>query len=301
MNGDTQELLGEIGRQLDRHVFPKVKNGGFVMPGQSTDSLNRPGEEHYYEPERQRRPATDSRPGAVGRQGTPGEPWGAGRPRPSSGPPPVVGTDESAVYRESLSSVCEAYPGARIWWQDGGFWLFAESSLLPGLGRKAGFLVGVSSERKEVRSWAFWYSEIAGATWIGPRHTNFPDGSICAYEPRDGTWAFGDPLVTLLDLYSVWALRHLHYEAFGRWPGPQAVSQPYERMLELNDDEHCGCLSSEGRRYVDCCKTEDLQRNRIAEAMKFGFFSCWSLRFPPTPVLRFVRDWNQPPSLAELV
>lgn len=120
--------------------------------------------------------------------------------------------------------------------------------------------------------WAFWYSEVAGAglDWAAPYE--FPRWvHLRLLERRDGTWAFGDSLVTLLDLYSVWALRHLHHEVFGRWPGPQAVTQPYERMLELADDEHCGCLSSEGHRYIDCCKTKDLQRNRIAEAMKFGF------------------------------
>jgi hypothetical protein len=92
--------------------------------------------------------------------------------------------------------------------QEGGFWMYTESALLPELGRTVSYLTGVSTDRHFVKSWAF-YSSAVGVFWIGPRHTNFPDGSICAFEPRDGTWCFGDSLVELLDLYTVWAIRHI--------------------------------------------------------------------------------------------
>lgn len=283
-----KNLLAEIGWQLDQSIFPVVKNGGFVLPSESASFLNPLGKENYHEPERQNRPTTEPRPGTIGKPWPPGE------------TPPVLGPDEGTIYRETLNSVCDAYPGTRKWDQGEGFWLYTESALLPELGRKASFITGVSIARRTVRSWGFWNSSVAGATWIGPRHTNFPDGSICAYEPGDGTWVFGDSLVELLDLYSVWALRHFHYEFFGRWPGPQAVAHPYERLLELADDEHCGCGIS-GKRYADCCKDADSRRNRIAEAIKFGFFSCWSLRYPPRSVLQFMQDGNRPPKISELV
>lgn len=300
VNTNMKELLEEIGRQLDQCIFPVVKNGGFVTPSGSAVSLKILGKESHHESERQRRSATEPRTGAIGRQRSPGRLWEAGRSWPSGEASPILGTDNGAVYQGVLSSVCEAYPGARIWKQEEGFWLYSQSALLNGLGRKVSFLTGVSTIKRAVRSWAFWDSIVVGSTWIGPRHTNFPDGSICAYEPRDGTWVFGDSLVELLDIYSVWAMRHLHYEIFGRWPGPQAVGQPYERLLELTDDELCGCGSSD-RRYSNCCKEFDLSRDRIAEAIKFCIFSGWTLRQPPTSIVKFIKNRERPPKISELV
>lgn len=166
-------------------------------------------------------------------------------------------------------------------------WLLVPSRLLPGLRQQALFLAGVSYAGAAVRSWAFWADPLSQPGWIGPRHTNFPDGSICAYEPSDGTWGFGEPLVDLLDLYSVWAVRHLHDLTFGRWPGPQAVYHPYERLLEISPEEYCGC--GRDRRYADCCQALDLARNRIADAVDFLFWSGGNLRAPPQAVIDFVR------------
>ncbi len=300
MNENTKNLLEEVGRQLDQNTFPVVKNGGFVLPRKSTASLNRLGKELNHESERQGRPPAEPWAGAVGQQGSSGGPRHTGGSRQAGETSSFVDANEGSVYRTSLSSVCEAYPGTRVWEQEDGFWLLSESHLLPGLGRKVALLICVSTVKRAVRSWAFWYSELAGASWIGPRHTNFPDGSICAYEPLDGTWVFGDSLVELLDLYSVWALRHLHLEVFWHWPGPQAVAQPYERILELGDDEQCGCGRS-GKRYTDCCKEPDLKRYRIAEAINFGFFTAWALRFPPKALLEFMKLRGQPPLVAELI
>jgi hypothetical protein len=300
MNANAKDLLEEIGRQIDRCIFPLVKNGGFVSPRGSTVSLNILGKESYHEPERQRRSPTEPWAGVSGRQGPPGRSGATRRSWPPGETSSLLGTDDGTVYQEALRSVCEAYPGARTWKQREGFWLYSESSLIPELGRKVSFLTGVSTEKRAVRSWGFWNSGVVGATWIGPRHTNFPDGSICAYEPRDGTWAFGDSLVELLDIYSVWALRHLHFEVLGRWPGPQAVALPYERLLELADDEHCGCGSSD-MRYSDCCKESDSKRDRIAEAVRFCIFTGWTLRHPPASILQFMGDRRQLPRISELV
>jgi hypothetical protein len=89
-------------------------------------------------------------------------------------------------------------------------------------------------------------------------------------------------------------------EIFGSWPGPQAVAQPYERILELADNEHCGCGASD-KRYVDCCKDADLRRNRIVEAIKFGLFSRWAIRQPPEDVLQFMLYRNQLPAISGLI
>lgn len=172
------------------------------------------------------------------------------------------------------------------------------AGLLPNLREHAVFLVGVSSAERVVRGWAFWADPMSLPVWIGPRHTNFGDGSICAFEPADGTWAFGDGLVDILDIYTVWALRHLHLRHTARWPGPQSVHRPYERLLEIRPEERCGCPAPQGT-YGECCRPRDLARNRIADAVDFAIFSRWEIRRPPPEVVRFMSLPDNDTSLLE--
>lgn len=282
MHAEAAQLLKEIGSQLDKNIFPRVKNGGIVVPSGPAGSRSTLGmETDNDETARQRRPATRPWKGTSGRQGT------ARGPRPSREAAPDVRPGIPAQYEAELAAVSEAYPGTQVWHQDKGLWLLMESSLLPGLTSTATFAVGICFAASAVRGWGFWGGLLAGSSWIGPRHTNYPDGSICAFEPRDRTWAFGDPIVTLLDLYTLWALRHLYLQTFGRWPGRQAVHLPYERILELRPDEYCGCDNSE-RLYGECCRDKDLARNRLADAFTFLRHPSGGLRKPPDEVVRFV-------------
>ena len=157
-----------------------------------------------------------------------------------------------------------------------------------GLRKRAWFLIGVSYEHAVIRSWAFWVDALGLPAWIGPRHTNYDDGSICAFEPADGSWGFQEGLVQLVDLYTLWAVRHLHLEVFGRWPGPQAVHRPYERILEIRADEHCGCGCAKGM-YSECCRAQDLGRDLIVDAVEFVCWTRFELRAPPPEVLNFAR------------
>lgn len=199
--------------------------------------------------------------------------------------------------QSQLNRLVEAYPETRIWPQEKGLWIFVQSSLLPGLGRSAGFVIRIEPQSAKVTAWGFWLAGVIGSTWIGPRHTNYGDGSICAFDHSDGTWKFGDSLVELVDIYSVWAVRHLHLETFGWWPGPQASLQPYERLLEFADREHCGCLKG-GARYKSCCKPRDKERKLIAHACAFAFYSGWTIRQAPQGIREFARDRRTPPESA---
>ncbi len=189
-------------------------------------------------------------------------------------------------------------------------WLLAKSSVLPGLDREALFLVALPYRSGPgPRSWAFWTAADQSA-WIGPRHTNFGDGSICAFSPDEGAWSEGGDLRTLLDLYTVWALRHLHLEVFGRWPGKQYAlygadprAQAWYRLREGRDDELCGC-GSETRRYAQCCKPADLQMDCI-ELMKIfqryvpsGGFSS---RCPPPSLVAFIEGRSALPRIMEVM
>jgi hypothetical protein len=170
---------------------------------------------------------------------------------------------------------------------------------LRGIRQAALFLTGISYARAAVRSWGFWTNLVTPPGWIGPRHTNFPDGSICAFFPDDNTWVPGDPLVELLDLYSLWALRHLHLRTVGRWPGAQAPCHPYERLLEFGEREYCSCGS--GLHYAQCCRAADLARNRIADAVNFNLLTRGYNRRPPDTVVGFMSGHqSRPPRLADM-
>ncbi len=165
--------------------------------------------------------------------------------------------------------------------------MLTRASLLRGIDQTALLLLRVSERAQTVRAWAFWEVGVVGVQWIGPRHTNFPDGSICAYDPSAGVWQFGDSLVELLDLYTVWTLRHLHLETFGLWPGPQMAHLLYERVLEFQNGELCGCGSS-GLTYAQCCKEADQAHRTVNDAFKFLTFSRWQQRQPPKSILDFM-------------
>jgi hypothetical protein len=286
----VEKLLQEIGSQLDRQRFPRVHNGGIVAPSDLA-VCSTLGEETFDEDER--RSATRARKGTPGGEGSTGE------SRSARQTAPLVGASLQAGYENELDAVHRAYPGTKVWQQEDGLWLLAESSLLPGLRKAAIFLTGISYARAIVRGWGFWRHPFLGVTWIGPRHTNFPDGSICAFHPVDRTWIVGDPIVCLLDLYTLWALRHLYLEVFGRWPGPQAVFHPYERILELREDEWCGCGRTE-RLYGECCRDKDLARNRIADAVNFVIDFAGGRREPPRRIVQAAREQSEPPRFANL-
>lgn len=285
MNLTVESALRKIGSQLDQQIFPRVKNGGIVTPSELAVPSTL-GEEKYDAKSRKRRSATGPRQRAAGGEGSAGRSWTPGQTSP------VVRASLQPHYEDELDAIRQAYPGAEVWRRQEEVWLLTESSLLNGFQRRALFLTGIFFDKVIVRSWGFWHS-VAGSTWIGPRHTNFPDGSICAFDPTDGTWRVGDPIVELLDLYTLWAVRHLHLQVFGRWPGPQAAPHPYERISELRADEYCGCGASD-KLYGECCRDADLRRDRVADAVSFLLYS-GGVRNPPNAVVRFVRERVNPP------
>lgn len=288
---DGTELLLRIGSRLDRDVLPLVYDGGFVLPSETAiDSSNQGMEQYDVRSERERGSTTRTRQRASRRKGASNKPS-------SRTAPPFIGSSLRSTYENQVEEVRSAYPGARIWSTEGGFWLRTESGLLPGLQRTAEFVTAVPFVSSVMpRSWAFWH----GSVWIGPRHTNFPDGSVCSFEPRDNTWKSGHSLVTLLDLHSIWAVRHLHYEKFGRWPGRQAVAHPSERLLEIQPDELCGCDRPTALPYSECCRSRDLARDRVRDTINFILKVARS-RSPPGPIAAFLRDTTCVPRFADIV
>lgn len=299
MHENSTKLLEEIGHQLDRAIYPVVRNGGLVMPGLTSVSSRIPGKEQQHEQQQR-----SSRPSTPSGTRTKAWSWQANRSVPAVGPR-SSGTAASIACggvtwdtEDAVDRLTESYPDTQVWHQGEGLWLFVQSALLPDLGRVAGFVIAIVPEACHVRAWGFWLAGQCGASWIGPRHTNYPDGSICAFDAADSTWVFGNPLVGLVDLYSVWAVRHLYFERFGIWPGAQASCHAYERLLEFKDCEHCGCGAT-GLTYGECCKARDLSLRTLAAGCDFVCTTAWTLREPPAGVVAFARSRRTPPPLLQ--
>ena len=296
VSADAARLVATIGSQLDRSIWPEVFDGGIVAPNASAIPFP-VGVENSHDRTRASEVPFGSRS-----PGTGARPWssreGTVPARASGATSPVARADVRSRYEQQLASVHAAYPNTCVWSSDDGFWLLTESSVVAGLTRAAIFLTAVSSSFAAVKSWGFWRESVVCVKWMGPRHTNFPEGSVCAFDPKDRTWIYGDSLVGLLDLYSVWALRHLHLELFRRWPGPQSVPHPYERRIELQPNELCGCSSC--RRYQQCCQSRDAARDFIPDAVNFAMIYAGGVREPPPNLGQVILGRETPPSLSTL-
>lgn len=288
---DERTELQRIGDGLDNHCAVRVKNRGIVVLDDT--SPNEPVQET--ENEQQRKPQR-----SAARQGQrPARRKGSSRrPRPPRAQARIV--DLSDGYLEQQKQVADAYPGSSLTPDRHGVWLTAESEILTELDRSALFVIALpSTDQIEPRGWAFWKSD-ADVTWIGRRHTNMVDGSVCAFHMKlDGAWQPGGDLRTLLDLYSVWALRHAHLEIFERWPGRQYAMpdeagrcDPYYRLIELRENELCSCGSD--RRYGSCCRPHDLSLDFLAIKAQFDR-RCGGARLldraPPSSIISAIEQW----------
>lgn len=284
-----------LGLQLDRGLFPEVLDGGLVAPSATAVPP-------YLGVETQN-VGTRPLPFTPGASASSSGAASAAPPSETTSRPPgtTASVERSSIrarYEDELDSVQRAYPGTRIWHDEDGMWLLSQSSIVQGLNRAATFLVALVWSKPAVRGWGFWRDNVIALRWIGPRHTNFPDGSICAFDPADGTWVFGNSIVGLLDLYTVWALRHLHLEWFDRWPGPQAVFHPYERRLEFHPDEGCGCGSD--KMYRTCCAPRDAARKIVPDFVSFALRFAGGLRVPPPHMTQIALNAAQPPPICTL-
>lgn len=279
------ERLRELGQHLDADAYPRVFNDGIVaLSSPGVDVLNMSAENDY-EYKGKSRPAAGSRQGTAGSEGAAGRSRSPGKTEPSGCWP------LRENYLGQLGAVFAAYPRSAYWLCDEGMWLSVESAVLPELDRSATFLIALPFRfSAPVRAWAFW-NRVVEFEWIGPRHTNAIDGSICAFNPTEGTWRSGRSLVELIDQYTLWALRHLHLELLGRWPGQQTAQFIYERLTELRGDERCGC-GADAPLYRDCCQQSDLVADKLQAALEFvGGFLKFKPRKPPASVIQFL--WNR--------
>lgn len=300
MDENARKTLSEIGSQLDQHLEIPVYNGGIVKPSDIPVTPLTLGKGDKYVRSRQSSEAKQGRPKTRPRQGAPSGQGPTIQPRTTNKPGAVFGSDLREKYNGEIADLETAYPGTQVWYQAEGLWLLSHSALLSGLDKQATFLTVMPyASQLRPKSWGFWTTPLS-AEWIGPRHTNFPDGSVCAFEPIDGTWLCEDGIVKLLDQYTLWAIRHLHLEIFDRWPGRQSAPHPFERITEFRNNEYCGCQHSD-RLYTDCCKERDLAQDQIAIEIDFWKnFAGSKIRTPPKAVVQFIADRKTLPRIEDL-
>jgi hypothetical protein len=287
--GFLADTVMAIGSDLDRGMFPRVLDRGIVTPGAPSVAYP-PGKEQKHVGLSSQEPFPS--PPRSAPPGASQAPWPAGSAAP--------------IERSGLANLCEAqlteclaaYPGTRIWREREGMWLLVPSAVVDGSGRAATFLLALNWQLSQARGWGYWLDSVATVRWIGPRHTNFPDGSVCAFEPLDQTWRMGESMTALLDLYTVWAFRHLHLELFGRWPGPQSVRHPFERRTEFRANELCGCGSSSV--YRDCCFTCDAQRDVLSDVVNFVSHHHGGVREPPRRLAQVALGTAEPPLITSV-
>jgi hypothetical protein len=295
LNASALRDLRLIGDELDKDNYPVGERGGILKPGSHTAPTALEPGKGMEDGNGTQGSSTGPWQGAAGGQGPAGGSW------PADPTASLVGRSDPEALEAALAGLQRAYPGAQVERREDGFWILARSELLKGSKRWAQFVLAVpNSKGWALQSWAFWQT----GRWIGPRHTNFPTGSICAFFPGDGTWRMGDPFVTLLDLYSLWAVRQLHLEVLGRWPGRQVARWAFERIIENKPGELCGCGSL--ALYESCCKSGDLSGDYHAMREAFLLETRGGKRAVPSEVLHglsrpadlpLIRQFAYPPGV----
>jgi hypothetical protein len=273
--------LQRVGSALDQGRSIRVLGGGMVV-----------AEEPYIDDdERKRDDETRGTQGSAAgsRQRSAGWEGATRRPRPA-GPLLQTGSgDFRNDFEESLPALRLNYPGTRIWDDEIGLWAVVPSFPLGPNGPQAYLLAGLPFEATpKRRCWGYW-KRGSRLSWVGPRHTNFPEASICAFDDVNA-WRPSEGLTKLFDVYSVWLLCQLHLQAFGRWPGPQHSINSYYRLHEFREGELCSCDS--GRAYFECHRLQDLLENQSLAEQEFRAIAGGGLgdRMVPLGITRFAES-----------
>lgn len=183
-----------------------------------------------------------------------------------------------------------------------GLWVVAPSAPLGRDGPQIHFLIAFPFDRSVIpRGWAF--DRIGRqARPMALKHTNFPDGSICAFMADEGAWAPEDGMTALVDHYSVWAVKSLHRQHLGWWPGKQFGACALYRRMEFMPLEQCGCLS--GKRYRDCHQGADLVVDEGSARREFRlmFKSDYHDRAMPSSILDAAKSgWKKMPQIKDVM
>jgi hypothetical protein len=152
------------------------------------------------------------------------------------------------------------------------------------------------SDHFDPKAFAFWKISPLPRP-VGPRHTNYPDASVCAFIPEDDAWRPGDSPLTLLNLYAEWLICQLYFGLEEKWPGAQFGMDAIYRSTEFGPNDWCTCDS--GRRYADCHMEPD--RIEVEALKQRGEYRDHGSRKVPPAIQRFAKSaWRRVPSSSDL-
>jgi hypothetical protein len=175
-------------------------------------------------------------------------------------------------YWAELPQLSEGYPGSVRLRDRLGLWYMVPVFPLGKAGPCAKVITAIPEDKNaRILSWGFWQHDRQIA-WIGPRHTNYPDGSICAFVENEQVWWDGDPLLTYYDNLSEWGLRQLFLHFNGYWPGRQLAPGRYYRVREGLKLERCFCDKPQTD-YFECCRPLDILQLCAEDKTDFLQFS----------------------------
>lgn len=239
-----------------------------------------------------------AREGTAGREGATG--WqGAAPPGAPAAPEPA-----REVGRESLIAQYKAHlTEVRLYFQitpvetKEGIWLITPMWPIGKSGPR--FMVALYlPDNRAMTPTAFGFRSSGQlARSISKRHTNSPEGSICAWSDGDIDWTPGDSPLLMLCLFAEWLLCQLFYQQEGYWPGRQSAMNAVYRWNEFHPNEWCDCGSDQ--RYGDC--HQFLDAALVARLKAQGKSVAPPIREMPASVVRFARSgWRKPPPAEDL-
>lgn len=271
-----------LGKWRDEgHCFAVGLNGGV--------NIHQADKGEYYVATKQWEGASRSQ-GPSGRQGAAGQSGAAAAPEPS-------GEDRFAelrsMYFEAMAEVREFYPDLRVIEVQDGIWVVTK--ILPIGCDGPNFSVCLflhDSKFFDHKAFAFVGNGRTGKS-VGPRHTNFPDASICSHIADDGVWHPGQSPLILLNLYAEWLICQLFHALEGTWPGRQSGLDATYRVIEFHDAEWCDCGS--GLRYGQCHR--DIDEKAVTLLKLSGRYVPLAPRQVPVSIVRFAKSGFLKPPL----
>ena len=280
---DLVQRLSELGQAIDIGRQPTVFDGGFVGLRDATES----------EVKTDVAARQEARSAAGSWQGR------RARARRPYAPDHAFRSDAlELAHGANFRKLAQHYEALAL--EDrNGLWTAVSSKPLGHRGPEVHFLIAAPiDERLSPRAWAF--DKLGSrARLMSLKHTNFPDASVCAFPHGHWPWPNPEGLLGLVDIYVLWAVRKLHRDYLGWWPGPQVGPCAHYRLREFDRREDCGCGSN--RTYGECHLAADLLQEPKAAAAEFRRqFECdYEDRRPPETVLNAARSgWKRMPSMA---
>lgn len=277
--------LALLGQAIDRGDQPYVFDGGFVDLQQATES-----EVNSHAPQSHTRDGSAAR----SRQGQ------RARPRPPRQTEPFCSGAIEQAFGAEFRALVQHYE-ALGFEDENGLWVVVKSNPLGLDGPQTHFLVAIPFDRRvAARGWAF--RKVGRRDGLFPqKHTNFPDGSICAFTRESRAWLPEDGMTALIDHFSLWAAKSMHRTFMGWWPGPQVGYGALYRRREFLGREMCGCES--GKRYSECHQAHDLlvSEDWARQEFKRFFGTAYEDRSAPESILRAAQTrWRELPSISSV-